>query len=96
MSANASGRVQCAACSREHCSHPDAIYQGVIPARPRSARPRCPVSGCDYPAGTACTNALCPGRHPRSSRPVSHLTDRTSSGGNGHSAFPASVVGTGA
>jgi hypothetical protein len=70
----------CAVHRRADCGCPDPVYQGVIPARPRSARPRCPVSGCDYPAGIACTNALCPGRWPRRQSPRPIPTDRASYG----------------
>lgn len=31
----------------------------------------CPVQGCEYPAGTACTMAGCPGKNLRGGLPLS-------------------------
>lgn len=57
----------------------------------------CPHAGCGYPAGTACTNAMCPGRWPRprrnrTSHPISPTDDRVTSGGSARHAAPAGFV----
>lgn len=69
----------CAVHRRADCGCPDPIWQGVVIIDDRSE----PGSWKQHIADTECM---------RSSRPVPHLTDRTSSGGAALSR-PASVVG---